>query len=334
MTKRVVSGIRATGQMHLGQYLGVLTRFAEMSKNPELDCYFFVADLHTLTTLKEAQQIREYLPGIVRGYLAAGVDYEKSTIYIQSSVPSVTELSWYLSCLTPVARLMGQPDFKDKSAKKPDDINTGLLTYPVLMSADILGPLANLVPVGKDQTAHLELAAYTARKFNNLYGEYFPIPDAMIEDMITVPGLSAKGDNGIFPKMGKSDGNSINLIDSEEDTRQKIKVSPTDPKRIRRQDLGNPEDCVIYQLHKLVSPPDILPEIDISCKTAAIGCVGCKNILANHTNNLLKDFRERYRELSEDKDLVQDIMATGQRKAAAVFEETLIHVREKMGIKF
>lgn len=330
----VVSGIRATGKLHYGQYLGVLTRFAERSKDPKLNCFFFVADLHTLTTLKESVLIKEYLHNIVLDYLAAGVDYENSVMYVQSDVPSVTELAWYLSCITPVAKLLTQPAYKEKAEKQPYNNNVGLLTYPVLMTADILGPRAHYVPVGKDQEAHLELAAQTARKFNQNFGNYFPIPDALREEMVMVPGLSARNPDGAFPKMGKSDNNSINLDDSEDLTLQKIKASPTDPKRVYRADPGIPEDCVIFHLHKLASGPAFVDEIAYDCRTAEIGCVDCKVNLAQNINHGLAKFRERRAELAGRRDLVKEILHEGGRKAEKVFAETLGHVREKMGIDF
>jgi len=330
----VLSGIRATGKLHLGNFLGALHRFAKMSEDPNLDCLFFVADMHTLTTLKEAEQIREHLPEIVLDFLAAGIDPEHASIYTQSSVPQVAELAWYLMCLTPFGELRDMPTFKDKAEKHSEDVNAGLLNYPVLMAADILGPRADLVPVGKDQEAHLELAAYLARKFNRLYGDYFPVPDAMRQDMITVPGLSAMDEEGRFPKMGKSDGNTVNLVDTPEATTQKIMVAPTDPQRVRRHDPGNPEHCAIYRLHELemVSSVDDLRWVMTGCKTAAIGCRDCKQRLADNVNELLLEFRERRQELAATPHVIRDVLEAGRKRASALFNETLDVVRERMGI--
>jgi tryptophanyl-tRNA synthetase len=330
----VVSGIRATGRLHLGNYLGVLKRFAEMSRNTDLNCFFFVADLHTLTTLKEAQLIKDFINDIILDYLAAGVDYNRATIYVQSAVPSVTELNWYLSCLTLVTELTGQPSFKQKSDQRPEDINAGLLTYPVLMAADILGPHAHYVPVGKDQLPHLELARDVARRFNREYGEeYFPIPDAMREEAITVPGLSLKGETG-FPKMGKSDDNTIDLVASSEDVRKRLAVAPTDPQRSLKSIPGNPDNCAIFQLHKLMSTKDEIACADQGCRTAGIGCVECKAILARSVDRTLGPFRDLRADLARQSNLVSDILETGRRKAEAVFAETIGHVREKMGIDY
>lgn len=331
--KIVVSGIRATGKLHLGNYLGVLERMATMSKDDRYKCYFFVADLHSLTTLSNSRLIKEFLPDIIMDYLAAGVDYNKSLIYIQSSVPSVTELAWYLACMCPAGELSGQPAYRDKLSRNSQDNNTGLLTYPVLMAADILGPRANLVPVGLDQKAHLELACKLAKKFNSLFKDYFPIPDAMPSDMITVPGLGASDENGRFPKMGKSDKNTINLSDSQDMILKKILSSPTDPYRVRLGDKGNPNNCAIAKLHGFVSQ-GIFAEIEAKCKDATIGCVECKNILASNTKVLLQGFNERRKEFEQNPKLVNEIINDGQIGANKIFAETLKNVREMIGVKY
>lgn len=328
----VLSGIRATGKLHLGNFLGALARFARMSQDQSLRCFFFVADMHTLTTLKEAAQIREHLREIVMDYIAAGIDLDRSAIYVQSDVPQVAELMWYLMCLTPVGDLERQPTFKDKKDKQPDDVNAGLLNYPVLMAADILGPRANLVPVGKDQQAHLELAAGIARKFNRLYGDFFPVPDALREEMLLVPGLSAMDERGGFPKMGKSDGNTINLSDSMEETWQKIRVAPTDPQRARRSDPGNPDHCAIFALHKHVSTPEDISWSETGCRTAGIGCMECKRRLSDNINLSLADFRERRLEISQKPGLVEEVLAVGKDQASQRFNETLAVVRNSMGL--
>ncbi len=330
--KVVLSGIRATGRLHLGNYLGALERFARMSRDEKYECFFFVADMHTLTTLKEAEQIRADVPEIVLDYLAAGVDPNRAHIYIQSSVPQVAELAWYLSCLTPFGDLQRMPTFKDKASKQPEDVNAGLLNYPVLMAADILGPRADLVPVGKDQASHLELTADLARRFNHLYGAYFPVPNALKQEMVLVPGLSAMDERGGFPKMGKSDGNTLNLADPAEMTTQKIMVAPTDPQRIRRADPGNPDHCAIYALHQFVSDGGTVAWSREGCQTAGIGCTDCKRKLAENVNGLLAEFRERRRKLSDQPDLIREVLSAGKAAAEVRFNETIAEVRERMGI--
>lgn len=327
----VVSGIRATGRLHLGNYLGVLRRFAEMSHDDRYECYFFVADLHTLTTSKEGALIAEHLPNIVLDYLAAGVDPNRAHLYVQSDIPSVTELAWYLSCLTNVTDLLTLPTYKDK-VSKGDVPNAGLLSYPVLMAADILGPRANLVPVGKDQKSHLELAQKLAGGFNRQFMEFFPIPDALTAEMLLIPGLSAMDERGGFPKMGKSDGNTINLSDSPEITREKIRVAPTDPKRIRRNDVGTPEHCVIHMLHTHISSEATTERIRQGCRTASIGCIECKQTLADGVNDTLAEFRDRRLSLGENPSIVKEVLFDGMSAVAPRFAETIETVRECFGI--
>ena len=328
----VLSGIRATGRLHLGNCLGALTRFARMSRDSRYKCFFFVADMHTLTTLKEAERIKDNLPNVILNYLAAGVDPNSASIYVQSSVPQVTELGWYFICLTNVNDLLTQPAYKDKASKQPEDNNAGLLTYPVLMAADILGPRADLVPVGKDQKPHLELAAKLARKFNSLYGDYFPVPDALSSEMVLIPGLSVMDENGNFAKMGKSEGNTLNLSDDAETTRQKIKVSPTDPQRIRRSDPGDPNHCAIHALHEHVSDQRKIEWVRQGCSSAAIGCIECKDALSDNINDLLSEFRDRRADLARKPERIQEALEAGRERANRVFDETLNVVRERMGI--
>ncbi len=328
----VLSGIRATGRLHLGNYLGALVRFARFSKDPAYHCFFFVADMHTLTTLKEAEKIQENMPEIVLDYLAAGIDPNQATIYVQSSIPQVAELTWYLSCLTPVGELERQPTYKEKRAKQPEDVNAGLLNYPILMAADILGPRANLVPVGQDQKPHIELAREIARSFNRLYEKFFPIPDALEQEMLLIPGLSAMDDRGGFPKMGKSDGNTINLSDSEEITWKKIRIAPTDPQRVHRYDPGNPEHCAIFALHQHVSDPEQIVWSQSGCKTGNISCLECKTVLNTNVNKLLREFRERRKELAEKPELVREVLSAGRKVAEVRFDATIAVVRERMGI--
>ena len=331
-TKTVLSGIRATGRLHLGNYLGALVRFARMSRDQAYRCFFFVADMHTLTTLKEAEKIREHLPEIVLDYLASGIDPNTTAIYRQSDIPQVAELAWYLACLTPVGDLQRMPTFKNKASKQPDDVNAGLLTYPVLMAADILGPRADLVPVGRDQKPHLELATDLASRFNRVYGQYFSLPDALEQEMVLIPGLSPMDERGGFPKMGKSDENTINLTDSPAETIRKIKVAPTDPARVRLTDPGNPERCAIFALHQHMSNSEEIVRSQQGCKTAAIGCSECKGVLSTNVNGALSEFRARRAELAGKPGIVEEVLERGRAQVEPLFNETIDTVRERMGI--
>jgi tryptophanyl-tRNA synthetase len=331
-TKTVLSGIRATGKLHLGNFIGALSRFSRMSADPQYACFFFVADMHTLTTLKGAAEIRENLPNIILDYLAAGVDPERSTIYVQSSVPQVAELMWYLACLTNAKELSDLPNYKDKVLKQPEDNNAGLLTYPVLMAADILGPRADFVPVGKDQKPHLELTQKLAKKFNALYGDYFPVPDELSSEMVLIPGLGEMDERGGFPKMGKSEGNTINLSDTPEQTWDKIRVSPTDPQRARRNDPGDPSHCAIFALHQHVSTPAEIAWSQKGCTSASIGCLECKKVLSDNVNESLSDFRQQRKEFAQHPEIVSEVLEAGRKRADVIFSETVATVRERMGI--
>ncbi len=286
----VLSGIRATGKLHLGNYFGAMRYFVELSQDKSKKCFFFIANLHTLTTKMDPDDIKRDLKEIVLDFISVGINPEKSIIFAQSSVPETCELSWLLNCLTPVAELERMPHFKEKKDKKialKEIINAGLLTYPVLMAADILGPRASLVPVGEDQHPHVELTRELARRFNHIYGETFPIPELLESEAIRVPGLDGTG------KMGKSDQNTIDLSDSPKVIKNKIAKAVTDPARIRRKDAGNPDICNIYALHMLMSTGEELKKMRSGCMSAGIGCIECKNIIANNIINILTPIQQK-----------------------------------------
>lgn len=324
--KVVLSGIRATGKMHLGNYLGAMRDFVELSKRDDRECFFFVADLHTLTTLPEPDRIRRNLPEIVLAYLAAGIDPERATIYAQSSVPETSELFWLFTSLMPVGELLKSPSYKEKVQLHADNVNAGLLNYPVLMAADILGPRADLVPVGEDQLSHLENARDIARRFNNHYGEYFPYPEPMPEGGIRVPGLDGTG------KMGKSEGNTLDLTDSADQMWKKLAPAVTDPARKRRTDPGDPNLCNLYAIHTHLSSPKELEWVEDGCITAEIGCIDCKKVLHKNIVDLLGEYRERYAELERRTGYVDEVLREGARRARQVIGETVREVQERMGV--
>ncbi len=334
MKKKVVlSGIRATGHLHLGNYLGVLEHFAALSNDDGYQCYFFIADLHTLTTFKEAQLIGAHAPNIVLDMLAAGVNPDRAVIYAQSSVPSVAELAWYLACITAAGDLQRMPTFKDKSSKQPEDVNAGLLFYPVLMAADILGPRAECVPVGEDQRPHLELTRQIASKFNRLYGDFFPIPEDLGAEMISVPGLVAMDEQGRFAKMGKSEtpNTTIMLSDTQDEVNAKVMAAPTDPARIKRTDPGTPEKCAIYQFHTLLSSEDDLRWASEGCRSAAIGCTDCKRSLLGNLEARLAPFRVRRQQLAAQPNFVLELLGDHGATARRIFDETTSEVGRRMG---
>lgn len=328
--KVVLSGIRATGKLHLGNYFGAMRYFVKLSRDKNKKCFFFIANLHTLTTKMDSDDIRRDLREIVLDFISVGIDPKKSIIFAQSSVPETCELNWLLSCLTPVAVLKRMPHFKEKKDKKTalkEIINAGLLTYPVLMAADILGPRADLVPVGEDQHPHVELARELAKRFNHIYGETFPVPELLESEAVRVPGLDGTG------KMGKSDQNTIDLSDSPKVIKSKIAKAVTDPARIRRNDPGNPEICNIYALHMLMSDGDVLRDVRRSCKMARIGCVDCKNIIAKNIINVLSPIQQKKCELvAEGLDYPFDILYDGGKRARKIISATVEEVKDKMGV--
>lgn len=326
----VLSGIRATGRLHLGNFLGAMRYFVELSQDSIKQCYFFIANLHTLTTRVDPGLIKHDLLEIVLDYLAAGIDPEKSVIFAQSSVPETCELNWLLGCITTVSSLTILPHFKDKKEQMESlgqSVNSGILTYPVLMAADILGPKANLVPVGEDQKPHVELARELARRFNGFYGLTFPEPQTLEGEDIRVPGLDGSG------KMGKSEGNTIDLIDSPDVIRAKIARAVTDPARIKRTDPGTPKICNVFGLHQLLSSSEEIIYVTNGCPTAGIGCLDCKKILSNNVVRLLEPFQARRQELAEKgQSFTLDILHDGGKRARAVISETVKEVKEKMGV--
>lgn len=334
---RVLSGIRATGRMHLGNYIGVMESAAAMTLDERNDCMFFVADLHSLTTLKDAQKIRQHAPNIVMDLIAAGVDPERATIYVQSQVPSVALIAWYLACLTPHGDLERMATFKEKASKHADDVNAGLYQYPVLMAADILGAKANYVPVGPDQRPHLELARELARRFNRQYkADLFPMPVEHTYEGTghSVPGLVARGSDEKFAKMGKSEapGQTLYLADSPADIESKIAKAPTDPARVHRHDPGDPKKCVIHELHSNVSTPEASGDYASACQAGTISCCDCKLQLAKAVNERLSLFRSRRAILESQPELLLDILSAGATRAQSVFDDTAARMGELMGV--
>ena len=328
MSEVVLSGIRATGRLHFGNFLGAVRNFVKFQKTGNV-CLYFIADWHTLTTLKDPEELRKNLVEIVKDYIAAGLDPEQSIIYAQSSVPEIAELSLYLSMIQPLGDLMRIPTYKELVRKNPNDINLGLVYYPVLMAADILGPKATLVPVGSDQEPNVELARELARRFNTRFGATFGIPE-MMKEMVVVPGLDGS-------KMGKSDSdNSVDINAPIADIRQRyLSKGVTDTNRKRNTDSGDPYNrCQsIYRVHEIITEGEVeTREIAKACISASIGCAQCKNKLVDNLAKLIEPFQAARAELSDKDEYIREVLYEGGKKARAIIAQTVSVVRDKMGI--
>ncbi len=324
----VLSGIRATGRLHFGNFLGAVQNFVKFQQSGNI-CLYFIADWHTLTTLENPEELRGNLVEIVKDYIAAGLDPEQSIIYAQSSVPEIPELCLYLSMIQSLGELERVPTFKDLVRKNPDNVNLGLVTYPVLMAADILGPKATLVPVGEDQIPNVEMARNLANRFNKRFGDTFIIPEMMAQ-MIKVPGLDGA-------KMGKSEAdNAVDINTSLDAIRDRyLKKGVTDPQRLRVSDPGDPYNrCQsVYSVHELVTEGEVMSrEIANACLSAQIGCAACKHRLVDGITKILEPFQERRASLANQNEYVKDVLHEGGKKARARIKATTEIVRERMGI--
>jgi tryptophanyl-tRNA synthetase len=318
--ERVLSGMRPTGKVHLGNYLGALANWVTLQD--DYDCFFFVANWHALTTL--AEDVRE-VPGntieMVADWLGAGLDPERSTIFIQSLVPEHAELHLLFSMITPVGWLERVPTYKEMVEQLGlESPSYGLLGYPLLQSADILMYSPKWVPVGLDQVPHVELTREVARRFNHAFGAVFPEPQAKLTEIPKVPGTDGR-------KMSKSLGNAIYLSDPAETVRDKVRPMMTDPARKRRADPGNPDVCPVFDLHRIFTPPVDREWAAQGCRTAGIGCLDCKGKLLEHMEPALAPIRERRMKFMERPGTIVEILHEGSRRAQRVARTTMDAVR-------
>ncbi|HEY7532871.1 MAG TPA: tryptophan--tRNA ligase [Nitrospiraceae bacterium] len=324
--KRVLSGMQPSGLLHLGNYLGALENWKSLQT--EFDCYFFVADWHALSTnYADTGRIREYVRELLIDWLASGIDPSKATVFVQSRIPEHAILHLLLSMIVPIAWLERNPTYKEKQEEiRERDLSTyGFLGYPVLQAADILLYKPDFVPVGKDQLPHLELTRELARRFNSLYKHVFPEPMERLTKFPKVLGTDGR-------KMSKSYGNTINLSDSELVVRQKLKTMVTDPARVRRHDPGNPEICPVYDFHKIFSPTSIQEQVNQECRTAVIGCIDCKKLVADRIVERLTPIWDARADLTKDPARLTEIVEDGSRRASLVAHRTLEDVNEAMHI--
>ncbi|SDN28749.1 tryptophanyl-tRNA synthetase [Desulfonauticus submarinus] len=325
MTKdKIVSGMRPTGPLHLGHYFGVLRNWINFQN--EYECYFFVADWHALTSeYNNPQKIKTFITELIKDWFSVGLNPEKCIIFLQSQVKQHAELHLILSMLTPLGWLERNPTYKEvKQELVAKDLNTyGFLGYPVLMASDILIYRPQYVPVGDDQLPHLELTREIARRFNFLYGNTFPEPQAKLTEASRLPGLDGR-------KMSKSYGNAILLNEDMNSVQKKIMSMLTDTNRKRKTDPGDPNKCNLYPYHKLLTPKEIREEIKLNCTQAKWGCVDCKKILLTNLEKFLIPIHEKRKQIDKDKSLVEEILNKGNKKAQEEAEKTMLLVRKNL----
>jgi tryptophanyl-tRNA synthetase len=326
MHTRVLSGMQPSGLMHLGNLLGAVENWKTLQTQHE--CFFFVADWHALSTnYADTSRLKEFTQELLMDWLAAGIDPNRATVFIQSSVPEHAILHLLLSMIIPIPWLERNPTYKEKQEEiRERDLSTyGFLGYPVLQSADILLYKPDFVPVGKDQLPHLELTREVARRFNSLYTPVFREPKEHLTQFPKVLGTDGR-------KMSKSYGNTINVSDSEPEVRQKLKTMVTDPARIRRTDKGNPDVCPVYDFHKIFSSENVRKQVDTDCRTAAIGCIDCKRQVADAMVKRLSPMWERRAALTAHPGQIKEIVESGRQRASTMASKTMAEVKDAMKI--
>ena len=322
--KRVLSGMQPSGKPHLGNYLGAMKRHIAVQEKYE--CFYFIANYHALTTVRDKKKLQEITRELAIDYLALGINPGKTAFFRQSDIPEVTELTWILSTVAPFGLLERAHAWKDAITKKKKDPTVGLFNYPVLMASDILIYEPDLVPVGRDQKQHIEIARDIAQSFNNHFGETFKLPEDFIEEDVQ----TILGTDGIH-KMSKSYGNVIEIFAHEDELRKQIMSMVTDPNRVKRDDPGNPDICNVFSLQKIFSPNKIA-EIKKNCKSAKLGCVDNKKALAEAIIEELKPAREKRIELTKNLDYIDEVLKKGAKKARETATKTLDKVRSKVGL--
>jgi tryptophanyl-tRNA synthetase len=322
MTKkgRVFSGARPTGRQHLGNYLGAIKNYVALQD--DYDCVYCIVDLHALTTVEDTENLKQNTYEMALDWLAAGIRPQETIMFVQSHVPEVTELHTILSMVTPLGKLTDLPTFKEKIRQQPDNVNYGLVGYPVLMTADIVLYKTDVVPVGIDQAPHLEFAREIVRSFNYRYNTHVLIePQMKNTEFPKVLGIDAK------EKMSKSLNNHIELAATPEETKARILQMVTDPARIKRTDPGNPEVCNVFTMHRVFSPQSDVDMVNVECRRAGIGCVECKTLFAKNLNKHLEPFRAKRAELASKPNLVTEVLDDGAKRARKIARKTMEEVR-------
>ena len=323
---RIFSGIQPSGELHIGNYLGAVKNWVELQDR--YDCIFCIVDYHAITMPYEPDDLRRRTMDMAVSLLAAGLDPEKCTVFVQSHVAEHTELAWIFNTVTPIGELERQTQFKEK-AQRQESVVAGLLNYPVLQAADILLYRADAVPVGEDQVQHLELSREIARKWNTRFArgeEFFPEPKPLLTATRRVMGLDGQA------KMSKSMGNTIGLLEPFDAVWEKLRPAVTDPKRVRRTDPGTPEVCNIFHLHKAFNPAETVEHVAMMCSTAGWGCLDCKRVLLEGVKRELAPIHERARELRAHPERVREVLAAGAEHCRTIARETMRYVKDKMGL--
>jgi len=322
MKQRVFSGFRPTGKQHIGNYLGAIKNWILLQDNYE--CVYCIVDIHALTTIESTESLREDIHEMVLDWLAVGIDPQNSIIFVQSHVPQVMELSTIFGMLTPLNWLLRVPTFKEKVKLQPQNVNYGLVGYPVLMAADIALYKGEVVPVGEDQLPHIEISREIVRRFNLHFGNVFPEPQGKLTSSPLIVGLDG------IQKMSKSSNNHIEIGSTPEEILKRVMTAVTDPARRYRSDPGHPEKCNVYSLHNMFTDSNIVDEISSDCRNARIGCVDCKKLLAKNIAQKFAPFREKRSILASKPGYVREVLADGADRAEAIAIRTMDEVLEAM----
>ncbi len=334
MEKKVIlTGDRPTGRLHIGHYFGSLKTRVEMQNNPDYEPYILIADVQALTdNFNNPEKVRKNVREVAIDYLSCGIDPKKTTIYIQSMIPEVAELTVFYSNLVTIARLQRNPTVKTEIAQKKEvfgeSVTYGFLGYPVSQAADITAFEGKLVPVGEDQLPLIEQCREIVRKFNSIYGEVLIEPEAVLSSAKRIKGLDGND------KMGKSLGNAIYLSDSEEEITKKVMSAVTDPKRIKKDDLGNPDVCMVAYYHNLFTDNNDVNTICTECREGKRGCVACKKQLAHNIIETLRPIREKRKYYEEHPEEVDKILKEGTEKARAKAKKTMVKVKKAMKLNY
>ncbi len=322
---RIFSGIQPTGEIHIGNYVGAIRNWAQLIDRYE--CIYCVVDYHAITIEYEAEFLQQRILDTATVLVACGLTPDKCIVFVQSHVPEHTELAWILNCVTPIGELERMTQFKEKAKQHRENINMGLLGYPVLQTADIIIYKAGYVPVGEDQIQHVELSREIARRFNARFGETFPEPKVLLSEAPRIMGTDGKA------KMSKSMNNYIGLLEPGEVIWEKLRTAATCEHRQRRTDSGHPEHCNIFSMHEAFSKPDQVAFIDHGCRTAGIGCIECKQVLFKSMMEEIGPIQHRVKEINEKPEYMIDVLKTGAARCKAIAEKVMDEVRTKIGVK-